>query len=354
LRTHCPQLDGLRAVAVAAVAWSHWERAYQGGIPFGAGVHLFFVLSGFLITGILLDIRALPDRAAAMRAFYIRRALRILPAFYLTLALAWVADVPWLRGSLPWHALYLSNVWIVKIGEWPGAISHLWSLAVEEQFYLVWPWLVVFAPRRWLTPAIAACVLAAPVFRWWMADLGYRESMLAVLTPGCLDSLGMGALLAVSGLASRTAFSAANESDAPNTLAPAALVACLVWVLLWRVDAASGASLALVAVKQTVQAFVFAWIVMRAAIGFRGRTGGVLSSAPIVYVGKISYGIYLAHGFVGDILATFGVASASLPEPLRFAVLSGVTVGVAAISWRLVESPINGLKRRVPYDVSRA
>ena len=138
-----PQLDGLRAVAVAAVAWSHWERDYQAGIPFGAGVHLFFVLSGFLITRILLDVRQASDRGAAIRAFYIRRALRIFPAFYVTLLLAWIAGVPLVRESLAWHATYLSNVWIFQMDQWPGSISHLWSLAVEEQFYLAWPFLIL-------------------------------------------------------------------------------------------------------------------------------------------------------------------------------------------------------------------
>jgi peptidoglycan/LPS O-acetylase OafA/YrhL len=93
LRSYSPQLDGLRVLAVAAVAWSHWVRPYQFGIPFGAGVHLFFVLSGFLITRILLDVREQTDRMSSVRAFYARRALRTFPAFYVTLAAAWWADI---------------------------------------------------------------------------------------------------------------------------------------------------------------------------------------------------------------------------------------------------------------------
>ena len=152
-----PQLDGLRAVAVLAVAWSHWERPYQFGIPFGAGVHLFYVLSGFLITGILLEVRQQHQRGAALRTFYIRRALRIFPAFYLTLAFAWWAEVPPLRETLAWHATYLSNAQIVLTETWPGAISHFWSLAVEEQFYLLWPWLIVFVPERLLLRVVVCC-----------------------------------------------------------------------------------------------------------------------------------------------------------------------------------------------------
>ena len=351
-----PQLDGLRAVAVAGVAWSHWERDYQAGIPFGAGVHLFFVLSGFLITNILLDIRLQPDRWDGLRAFYIRRALRIFPAFYLTLLLAWIADVPLVRQTVAWHAAYLSNVWIFRENVWPGSISHLWSLAVEEQFYLAWPWLVVFTPRRWLVPAMIACTAAAPVFRAVLAADGYRESMLALLTPGCLDSLGMGALLAVTGVAWKR--SGASPDRATRTVrwnvAVAAIAAA--WILLLASDAAgTSPPLALLAIKQTLQAIVFTWIVWRAAQGFGGAPGRFLSAPAVVYIGRISYGIYLAHGFAGEILATVGIASASLPEPLRLIALAGVSVGVAALSWHLMERPINALKGRVPYAaISRA
>ncbi len=334
-----PQLDGLRAVAVIAVAWSHWERPYQFGIPFGVGVHLFYVLSGFLITGILLNTRAQAERGRGLFVFYVRRALRIFPAFYLTLALAWWADIPYVRESLAWHAAYLSNVYIFLRREWPGSISHFWSLAVEEQFYLVWPWLIVFAPRRWLLPAIIAAIAIAPLFRWLLAAQGYPESMHAVLMPGCLDSLGVGALIAVA---------------RPRTL------------LVWPVSAAYVAllvaqgfglalPLALVVIKQTLQALVFGWIIVRANDGFAGITGRLLSAVPIVYLGRISYGLYLVHGFAGALAATlFFLLGLNWPprEPWRLFLLIGVTVGAAALSWHLVERPINRLKRLVQYGES--
>ena len=351
MRRHRPQLDGLRAIAVAAVAWSHWEPDYQFGIPFGAGVHLFFVLSGFLITTILLDIRSAADRRAALGSFYIRRALRIFPAFYVTLLLAWLGDVPLVRESLAWHLAYLSNAWIFVGDRWPGSISHFWSLAVEEQFYLAWPWLIVFAPRRWLLPAILGSVAAAPAFRWMLAADGQRESMLAILTPGCLDSLGMGALLAVgwsAGLKPGPTLHIANGGPGFSRAAIAALVGLI--ALLIAEATGSALPLPLVAIKQTLQAVVFAWIVMRAAEGFDGTLGRFLSAGPTVYLGQISYGLYLAHGLAGELLATFGISSASLPEPFRLLTLAGVTFIAASLSWHVMERPINALKDRCRTD----
>jgi peptidoglycan/LPS O-acetylase OafA/YrhL len=344
-----PQLDGLRAVAVAAVAWSHWERPYQFGIPFGAGVHLFYVLSGFLITGILLRVRDEAARAGALQAFYVRRALRIFPAFYLTLLLAWWADTPYLRDSIGWHVAYLSNVFTFVGDEWPGPISHFWSLAVEEQFYLVWPWLIVFAPRAWIVPAIWIAIASAPVFRWWLAEAGYRESMIGILTPGCLDSLGVGALLAVISPQS-------TALGRPSLRAWVFVAALAGYAGLIGIEKAGVVIPVLVAMKGTLQAVVFGWIVWRAAHGFSGAAGRVLSAAPVLYIGRISYGVYLAHGFAGAIatalFARFGYAW-PIPEPWRFIVLCTVTVATAALSWHLMERPINALKRRVPYATDK-
>ena len=169
---HSPQLDGLRAVAVAAVAYSHWLPDWQFGLPFGAGVHLFFVLSGFLITRILLALRQAPDRGAAIARFYARRALRLFPAFYLVLGLAWIADVPLVRDTWAWHAAYLSNVRIASEAQWLGHVSHFWSLAVEEQFYLLWPWLLLATPARWLGAIVGGAMLAGPLVRLVAAGQG--------------------------------------------------------------------------------------------------------------------------------------------------------------------------------------
>lgn len=128
------QLDGLRAFAVFAVLYVQYlpdKKYWLFGIYWGEfAVRLFFVLSGFLITGILLKCRqyvALEQQTAllVLRQFYIRRFLRIFPLFYITLALAAVINIPPVRETIYWHILYLSNFYVAYLGSWPGSVSHL-------------------------------------------------------------------------------------------------------------------------------------------------------------------------------------------------------------------------------------
>ncbi|RVD02393.1 acyltransferase, partial [Mesorhizobium sp. M2A.F.Ca.ET.029.05.1.1] len=227
-----PQIDSLRAVAVFAVMYSHfWDEASPWG---HYGVRLFFVISGYLITGILIRSKEVARSQGALGVilvFYLRRALRIFPAYYVMLTLA-AAFLPEIRTSLPWHAAYLSNVLFALNGNWdPWQLAHLWSLSVEEQFYLFWPLLIVLSPRQTLIPTLIGVILAAVAFR--AAIMFYLPEGPAryVLTPAAFDALGAGALLA--------AIEASNR---------------LTDVLRWRLAIASVAAIAIVAVSFTLQA----------------------------------------------------------------------------------------------------
>ena len=169
-RSHLPGLDGIRGLAILMVMFSHFivvGKNLDPLSPFGRflhsgylGVDLFFVLSGFLITGILIDSKITPNY---FRVFYMRRALRIFPLYYLLLAVSWLTvvfitpqDKPLLTGvdSMAWFWLYASNIGMAVKGDWLNSptwvgLGHFWSLAVEEQFYLVWPLLVYLMPVKW-------------------------------------------------------------------------------------------------------------------------------------------------------------------------------------------------------------
>jgi len=349
-----PQLDGLRTLAVAGVIWSHWLPDYQGGFEWGImGVNLFFVLSGFLITGILLDSRlgaVRPgDRWFAIRHFYTRRVLRIFPLFYMTLALLVLVNVRPVRQTLLWHVCYLSNVYFFRQGAWVGQISHFWSLAVEEQFYLVWPYLMIFLPVRMLRAAVLGLIVLAPAYRVVMGVVDPENRLAFVLTIGCLDALGIGALLAY------LARSGGNSSWVAGKIAR-----WLLWIgllgsaaveVLNRLHLAPGALLAL---RQTFLDLIFGWVILSGAKGFDSWFGRFLQWTPMAYLGKISYGLYVFHNLTIFGLV-FAVRSLHAPEVIltvawvRCLSLLLLTVSAAAVSWHFFEKPLNDLKRYFPY-----
>jgi peptidoglycan/LPS O-acetylase OafA/YrhL len=353
---HLDQLDTLRAFAVTAVLIRHFWADLQPGLDLGArGVHLFFVLSGFLITGILLRSRVLVEDAGrgtglAIRRFYIRRFLRIFPIYYLVLAVTWAIGLPDVRSGILWHLLYGSNILFAIKNQWTLTTSHLWSLSVEEQFYLIWPLLMFLVPRHFLKTLIVAFVLTGPLFRVAGYFSGLNWIALQTLLPASFDSLGAGAWLAwIYARPSAETLRYRGQVDRIALLAiPVALVTWISGATGWW----PRAEWLRLAFETTAWAFLGVWVIDRAARGVGGPAGRILSFKPLVYLGRISYGVYLIHLFVPDVLYRVTTAT-NLPypttAPVAFLVFSAITVGLAAISWHSYEGPINRLKRRFPY-----
>jgi peptidoglycan/LPS O-acetylase OafA/YrhL len=359
---HMPQLDGLRAVAAGMVVCFHFYRPVREYVHLGGiGVRVFFVLSGFLITGILLRTRFATDAgsgtsAVALRRFYIRRFLRIFPLYYLALALAWVIRVEGAREGIVWHAAYLSNVRFfldnaATPGRWGGHVSHFWSLAVEEQFYLLWPWVIFFAPRRRL-PAIAlGAALLGPLFRYVVATATGND-ITPVLLPGCIDSLALGAYLAM------TVLPEFQADPMVRPIGPTVLWSGVtLFVAYLLAERSEGWWTFRLVAFDTAIALMGVWLVAKAARGLGGPVGRLLSSAPVRYLGTISYGIYVYHLLLPDMLPRIaqrlghpGLLTPLGDQTLPFlAFYSVVTILVAAISWHAFEAPINRLKDRFEY-----
>lgn len=199
-------LDGVRGFAVLFVVFFHLHEL----LPWGwMGVQLFFVLSGFLISGILLESRDQPI-GGYLRRFYVRRVLRIFPLYFGYLAVLaivlWTSGAPRALGDAwPWLCSFLYN-WTRPDESWQlsRAITHLWSISVEEQFYFVWPFVVYFAPRRVVTAVALLTIALCPLWRWWLA-LHYQELSLHPYTVADavywntfaqVDAFAFGALIA--------------------------------------------------------------------------------------------------------------------------------------------------------------
>lgn len=354
---HLPALDGLRAIAVSLVLWVHlpfiqgsavakavWSvgQAIRAGY---IGVDLFFVLSGFLITRILLDERVRTG-SISLRVFYTRRALRIFPIYYLCIAVYALA-FPFDGEALLSLVTYTFNYYH-PLNPTPNPLEHTWSLAVEEQFYLVWPALVTLIPlargRRicgTFIPVLAmlvALLLAATLESALAANLIYMSSATRMM------SLSLGAALAFRELA---------RAPSPRWRPYAELVA---GAALLAADQ-GGRSLGLIPAGGwywTVALLGYALVSVGAVsllIASRDRLAAtaraVLSLRPLRYVGRISYGLYLYHYLLLFLLglAPYQVFTTGAPAGW-VALAAGVTFATAALSYRFIEAPLLRLKDR--------
>jgi peptidoglycan/LPS O-acetylase OafA/YrhL len=344
--TFYPQLDSLRAIAVILVIVSHWfapnhllNRYTANGI---LGVTLFFVLSGFLITGILLRSRESIDagRLAPKKAFgvfYARRALRIFPVYYVLLLIVVIFNFALIGDSFWWHFSYTSNFYFWIKEAWDGPLSHLWSLSVEEQFYIAWPMLIFFIPNRLFPALFFAGIFIAVVFRHFIitdhSDFG------RLLMPGSLDSFCIGGLLAYARHKSAAVYKYYLTSR--NTYVIIAFLLLLAVHLPFMKKLPANISLNIYLLFISV---AFGIIIDRVADTVTTpMLGTALSNKALLYTGKISYGIYLYHNFIHQIygLPEFP-GSFYVEKVVRFFLL----LLLATTSWYVLEKPMLRLKDR--------
>jgi peptidoglycan/LPS O-acetylase OafA/YrhL len=299
-------------------------------------VSLFFVVSGFLITHILMRAK---DQAAAggqprIAHFYARRALRLLPALLVTFAICFALDVEGFRSSAPWHVLQASNVYFaLHQTAAPWVIGHLWSLNVLEQFYLLWPLVILLLPIQRIYVVVIAAFAVLILVRVEAGHLGIDGWWQFYVLSG--DPIFMGAFAC---LIQRHPLARAVIVS-PAVLAGSVVVLALPW-LLWEEFGAS----------QTYRFLLqpaLAAIVVGAFAGYGGPVGWVLGCGVARYLARISYGVYVYHLLVWWVVVQFWPALFA-KGPLPFAVMTALTVGVATVSWYALEEPLNRLKSRFP------
>lgn len=326
---HRPQLDGLRLVAFLAVYLFHFDPNAFG---FGAiGVKLFFALSGFLIVRILIRNEG-PSLADNLRVFYLRRTLRIFPLYYAYLFTLLAAGR--LEGA-KWQILYLTNIYGFAKQRWPYFLGHFWTLAVEEQFYVCFPVALYLTPKRWRLAMIAAAFVGGELCRFGLVAYTTRRftgqlPMVAGLTllMGC--AAGIWELARPAGT---------KWAPGPGLFWAGCGVLAFVWIGQ-KVTGPRHIYYDLGGVGCT--------LVVLGAWTSTGVIASALSWEPAVYLGRISYGLYVLH--IPALALTTGIWGVTWR-----AVIAGMalTIIAAMASWHFFESPILSLKSRFPYGPTK-
>jgi peptidoglycan/LPS O-acetylase OafA/YrhL len=353
-----PQFDSLRALAVLTVMGDHFaaeipnfpvpDWVHLGPI----GVRLFLVLSGYFITASLRRTRDRLDSGegtsqGALREFYRRRFLRILPPYALFLFAGLLLNIQTMRQNALWIATFSVNFLIAWTGQWPLAISHLWSVCVQEQFYLVWPGLVLFLPRRWVLRAIVGAAAAGVLFRVGCVVFSVPLVARWVLPFGSLDALACGAALAWAGWKPD-----ARSVHRPWTVVAGGAACALALTVAGILRNGDQARMASVLVEP-LEVLAMTWLVAQTLAGWGGWVGWILSSRALIAVGRMSYGIYIYHVMIIICLDRWVPApwrwSVEIPA-VRLVTLTAATLLIAGISWHWIEQPINRLRHGLRHQ----
>lgn len=363
-RGHIAELDAIRAIGIMLVLLNHFWPQRLSAVLFQLGQYgwiamdAFFVLSGFLITGILVDTRSRPDY---FRNYYVRRALRIFPLYYVVLlaAIAMLILTPsgvgyrdfvhnW--GSPGWFAVYLGNFRMAYKGAWPptSTLGVLWSLQIEEQFYLLFPFAVRWMRLEHLSRMLWCLVFLSPVCRlllylWNPSNVLFQN----VLLPCRMEGLALGSLIAIRFRTGPWEISKVRVAAVTIALM---IITCVGSVLSVPPEAdQTGLSPFNRLAGYSLSSFACAGLVLLLIL-FRGSRGTrLLRTAPIGYMAKISYAVYVLHSLVSRLLRWTGRFGVDLPTDsfARFVAIVSVTFLLASLSWYAFESPLVRLKDRL-------
>jgi peptidoglycan/LPS O-acetylase OafA/YrhL len=363
-----PQLDGLRFFAVLFVVtyhWVPWIAEFKISYFFGASINFFFVLSSYLISRILLlakekSVSAGIPKYKVMLVFLFRRAIRIFPAYYFFLLV--VILLPVIGNEVRNHAgiyfSYLVNYQMFHDQVWSPVTSHIWTLAVEEQFYIVWPFVMLFVPGRHLLKTFLLMLVCSVVFRLFTYH-SFAAIPQVILTQYCLDPFAIGGLLAYKyTLPEQDRTIITRLSNIALYIAIPLTILIIVFQSYYFSFVIGSLSFSIISMK----------LIEGAILGYKGSIGRFIQSRMVLYIGKISYGIYLYHLLIpilfwkffdkcyGSLFYHFpsffnqnaGAISAVvkiLAMPLSCYVIYAVlTLLTAILSWNFIEKPFFRLK----------
>jgi peptidoglycan/LPS O-acetylase OafA/YrhL len=360
-------LDTLRAFAVLFVIHTHWFPVFfvdrprlrfikEVFIPDGAtGVYIFFTLSGFLITSILLNARNNSNDKNRLRTagnFFARRTLRIFPIYYIFLGLMLLVNYyPDIKTNIGWYLTYTSNVLCYRTNSWHGA-SHTWTLAVEEQFYVCWPWLMLFLDRKYLKYVFATSILIGIASTWYVMEIAHSREPFWMIN--CIDAFGIGGYYAYI----RNNTTAIKRFEQTIKYAGPAL---LIPYFYWKLGAVENFPEYGVFLKKTIESLIALWLII---LIINNKSESVrkhlLENRALNFIGKISYCIYLVHPYIplfNEEIKRFFTSIFHGPVLIRivsgnifiYSIDTAILISVCWLSYVFIEKPFLNLKRLFRY-----
>ena len=350
--------DTIRAFAVLTVIVGHWGPYLTPNTPantimesffqFGRfGVTIFFVLSGFLITSILLNekIKNPPERRfSVIKNFFARRILRIFPLYYLFILGYFLANDSYVRSHIWYFLTYSSNL---LRGDTDNPLPHFWSLAVEEQFYLVWPWLILLINRKYLKYVFYISILTGITSQYISYYIFHQQQ--GVISINCFDSFGIGALYAYARLDQAKC---AKFEQRFRVLFPLMLFAA------WKLVSINGLPIGVLYLRLLDNLIALAMIMFALNNQTEWVRKYVMENKALNFIGKISYGVYAYHFTVGDCYVNYMAylmkKYPSMPPILynfyfSYCIKLALLITVCWLSFRFIEQPIMRLKKKFEY-----
>lgn len=343
-----PELDTIRALAITVVMLHHYIGVE---IPLsGLGVMLFLCLSGYFGTRSLLQMRDHVNAGGltirkSLKLFYGRRYFRILPTHALVLVLACIADIPYARSEFWWNATFTSNWGMLLTNDWFGHFSPLWSLAVLEQFYLLWPLTVLLVPPRHFLKVVLGIIASAFVFRLVSLTFSAGPFEWTLVPLGALDQLGCGALLAL-------VLHEKGREPLLRGIRFAGLVICGPLLLAIIVGRLFHHQLPHEAIYiSLVACLFFAWMIDRCLHGVGGPPGSFLRLPWLAAAGRASYPAFLIHNFTGLLFPMVGLFAWIFDSGFKFVLLVPTTFALAHCISLYIEEPLSRFRKsrfRIP------
>ena len=352
--------DTIRALAVFFVIVEHWGPFFEPHtlpaiiksafvLNGDFGVNLFFVLSGFLITGILLNQKEKNTEGkhlAIIKNFFVRRVLRIFPIYYLVILICYLLNYDFVRVHIWYFLTYTSNILPYRTNL-PNVLSHTWTLAVEEQFYLIWPWLIIFVNKKYLKYVFLSAIITGIVTKY-MAIYVYHHYY-PVLVINCFDSFGIGALYAYIRL---------DRDVHLRFVKSFKIVFPLLLFVAWKIVPVGGYPICVMYTKilNSIIAVALIMFAMNNHIAWVKRY--ILENRAFNFIGKISYGMYLYHYTFGPSYDMFIAERVknhpSLPALFTnfyfsYSMKLALLIAICWLSYILIEQPILRLKKKFEY-----